>query len=213
MDNMAYLQQISSPTPQQAKSPIASLFSGRLIKILIGLAVLAILIIIIGSLIPQNSGNSERSQVEQIQLRSSNLIKTIGTYNKSLKSSSLRSTGQSLSSVLAETNRNLAALLKSDYSVSEEEKESASSLSKDTKTSEENYINKLNQTLENARLNANLDRTYARQMALETAILSSLESSLLAKTSNNNLKTILTTSLNNLSPLHNAFDNFTDNNI
>lgn len=210
MDNMAYLQQIATPSGQPPKSPLSSLMNGKMIKILIALAILAILIIIIGTITSSGGGNSERSQVEQIQLRSSNLIKTINTYNKSLKSSSLRSTGQSLSTVLTETNRELSSLLKSDYAVSDE---SDTSLSSETKSSEEDYINKVNTTLENARLNANLDRTYARQMALEISLLSSLESSLLEKTSKAPLKNILTTSLNNLSPLHTSFDSFTDSNL
>ena len=211
MDNMAYLQQIATPTDQKPKSPLSSLMSGKMIKILIALAALAILIIIIGTIVSSsNSSNSERSKVEQVQLRSSNLIKTINTYNKSLKSSSLRSTGQSLSAVLTETNRELSNLLKSDYAVTDE---SDTSLSKETKTSEENYINKVNGDLETARLNANLDRTYARQMALEISLLSSLESSLLEKTSNASLKNILATSLNNLSPLRTAFDSFSDSNL
>lgn len=210
MDNMAYLQQIATPSGQPQKSPLSSLMNGKMIKILIALAILAILIIIIGAITSSGGGNSERSQVEQIQLRSSNLIKTINTYNKSLKSSSLRSTGQSLSTVLTETNRELSSLLKSDYAVTDE---SDTSLSKETKSSEEEYINKVNTTLENARLNANLDHTYARQMALEISLLSSLESSLLEKTSKAPLKNILTTSLNNLSPLHTSFDSFTDSNL
>ena len=210
MDNMAYLQQIASPIEQKPKSPIGSLMSGPLMKVLIGLALLAIVIIIIGTITSgSNNGNSERPLVEQIQLRSNNLIKTITTYNKQLKSSSLRSTGQSLSTVLSETNRELTAILKSDYSIDD----SSSSASKSLKSDEDKYISAINTTLENARLNANLDRTYARQMALETSLLSSLESSLLAKTSNQSLKSILVTSLNNLSPLHDSFDNFTDSNI
>lgn len=211
MDNMAYLQQIATPTNQKQKPFGKSLMDGPLIKILIGLAALAILIIIIGlATSGGKSGNSERSSVEQIQLRSSNLIKTIGTYTKSLKSSSLRSTSQSLSTVLTATNRELTNLLKSGYAVSDE---SDTSLSQSTKSSEETYINKVNENLKNAQLNANLDRTYARQMALEVSLLSSLESSLLEKTSNSSLKSILATSLNNLSPLRTAFDSFTDSNL
>ncbi len=209
MDKMAYLQQIATPD-QSPKPSKLSLTSGPLPKILIGLAALAILIIIVGLLTSGGGGTSERSQVEQIQLRSSNLIKTITTYNKSLKSSSLRSSGQSLSNVLTETNRELTNILKSDYAATDE---SDTTLSATTKTSEQNYIKKVNETLETARLNANLDRTYARQMALEVSLLSSLESSLLEKTSNTSLKNILNTSLKNLSSLHTSFDSFTDANL
>lgn len=208
MDNMAYLQQIATP-PKKEKTSIGSLMNGPLFKVLIGVGILAIIIIIVG-IATSGHKTTERPLVEQIQLRSANLIKTIGTYNKKLKSSTLRSYGQSLSAVLNETDHELTTLMKSDYPATEDEDNADS---KSLKTSEQNYINKVNETLETARLNAVLDRTYANQMALEISLLSSLESSLIAETSNDTLKSYLSTSINNLSALHNSFDNFSDSNI
>ena len=210
MDNMAYLQQISAPPAPKKTSLFSSLMDGPLFKILVALGVLAIIIIIVGIITSGGSNSpSERSLVEQTQLRSTSLMKTIDTFNKRLKSSSLRSSGQSLHTVLSETDRNLSAILKSDFSSDD----SSSSASADLKSSEDAHIAEVNNTLENARLNASLDRTYARQMALEISLLISLESSALSGTSKSNLRSALESSIKNLSALHSAFDNFSDSNI
>ena len=61
---MAYLQQIATPTPTKKAGPLGDLLNGPLFKVLIGLAVLAIVIIIIGI---ATSGSGETGNHYEIQ--------------------------------------------------------------------------------------------------------------------------------------------------
>ena len=63
-------------------------------------------------------------------------------------------------------------------------------------------------TLENGRLNAILDRVYAREFAYQIAMLIALEQETYSKTKKENLRSVLTSSMNNLDSLHTQFDDF-----
>ena len=198
MDNISYLKSISAK-PQKTTSP---LFSKKFLIPLIAVAVISILIIIFGSL----SGSTPKNLDTTVRLnnRTTNLIKTLSTYNKSLKSSELRAMGASLSSVLQNTTAPLADSVKNDFG----------KVSKDTTdkiaAEETEYITNVNNTLEDARLNAILDRTYAREMAYQAAMLRSLQQECVSSTKNDTLKSSLESSIDSLDNLYNQLSKFSD---
>ena len=210
MNNKEYLEQISAQTRpvKTGKGPFGLEFNAKTIKILIGVAVAALLIIIIGAI--SGSGgdkNSERDYVDQIYLRSNNLMSAISNYNKRVKSSELRSMGNSLNAVLAELNFNITTILKEDFAA-----KSVGKPDKDkTQTTEDAIAEELNETLENARLNGVLDRTYAREFAYQIGLLESLESETVAKKEKETLINMLTASEENLEQLYDQFNNFAAN--
>ena len=208
MDNKAYLEQISSEarTTKASKMPFGLNISPKLLKLLIGGFIAAILIIIIGA-IAGSGGSSERDYLDKIFLRTANLSSSISDYNKRVKSSELRSMGNSLNAVLTETNYSVGNILKNDFGVSSPNKPA----NEKTETEETEWIDGLNQDLENGRLNGVLDRVYSRDLAYEIGILISLESETVAKSKNDTVKTSLTSSMDNLSKLYDQFNDFEAN--
>lgn len=203
MDKMAYLQEISA---KPSKSPLLSsegFFSKKVLIPLAAVAVFAIIIIIVG----MATGGTPKSLESTLRLnnRTSNLIATLNTYNKNLKSSELRSMGSSLLSVLQSTQTPLADSVQNDFGKINKSTE------EDLAAEETEYITNVNTTLENARLNGTLDRVYAREIAYQIAMLRALQQECAESTTNDALKTSLTTSMVSLNNLYTQFTNFSSN--
>lgn len=200
MNNVDYLNQISASTKPTTKSN--SLLSSKpLIIGLIAAAVLSIIIIIVG--IINNNSTSDTSLLTQLGLRLDNLNAAIETYNPHIKSSSLRSSGVSLASVLESTSLNLKPIL-------EQEKIDLDKADKKVLESETTLSDSFNNSLEAGKLNGILDRTYASEMALQISLLISLESELYNHTKDDSLKSILSSSFDNLKTLYPNFNDFSD---
>ncbi|MBQ3326064.1 hypothetical protein IJG79_02890 [Candidatus Saccharibacteria bacterium] len=212
MDNKEYLESIAKDTRSAGPAKTGAFSIGSLTippvfkKILLGigiaLVVLLIVAIIVG--IAGSGGNKERDYIDKIYLRSSHLVKETGTYNKLVKSSQLRSMGTSLLAVLNETQFSMSNILKNDFGAT-----TPDTPENEKTTEEENavmveYLN----TLENARLNGTLDRVYARELTYQIGMLLSLEHEAYANTKKDNLKSALTTSMNNLNQLYTQFGDF-----
>ena len=210
MSNLEYLNQISAsnrtPGAKKGGFSLGNLnFSPTLVKVLIGGAILTVIMIIVGSILGGGSGApKERDTLDRISLRSGYLITTIKDYNKQIKSSELRSIAASMSSALTETNSTINNILKDEYDAKSNKPDKES-----TGTDEEALYNELNETLENARLNGLLDRTFAREMAYQASMMESLESDVLARTKKQSLLDYLPKSMNNFNTLSSDFDNFT----
>ena len=174
--------------------------SPKILLILGGVAILAIIIIIVGML--SGSGTSGVDLVSKINVRSDNLIATINTYNQQVKSSELRSIASSLSSVLTETSSKTSELLNSVYN----QKKVSDSITKKETT----YIEEVDADLEAARLNGLLDRNFARQLTLQTGLLLSIESECLSKTKNNDVKNVVSNSYANLATIYETLSNYSD---
>lgn len=207
MDNKAYLEQISSEA--RPLKPTKSLFgfniSPKMLKIIIGIVVATVIIMIFGGILSSlGNKNSERDYLDKIYIRTDNLMVSISNYNNLVKSSELRSMGNSLNAVLVQTNYEVLNYLKENYELTNYKPEKEQTL-----TDENTYIEELNQSLENGRLNGILDRTYAREFTYEIGMLLSLESEAIANTKNENLKSILNSSHTNLEQLYPQFNNFT----
>jgi hypothetical protein len=199
MDNLSYLNQIAPKPKPILKSP-SGLFDAKTIKLII-LAVGAILIFIVAAVISSSAGQKETTLSATLLLRLNNLHSTVTTYSRDLKSSSLRATTTQLSTMLEATKNNLTAHFK-DRNIT------TTSAPQEVQKSEEEKKAALEQGLQNAKLNGQLDREFARAIALELNRLFTLEHELSNITSNEQLKTLLETSTNNLSPLATKLDEY-----
>ncbi|MBR2589163.1 hypothetical protein IKE84_02395 [Candidatus Saccharibacteria bacterium] len=208
MNNKDYLEKIAADT--RTGKPVKKGILGTISnlpsttkKLILGGIIAVFVVMIFGILLSSGDKNKEIDYVDMINLRTANIIKSIQDYNKKVKSSELRSMGNSLKAVLTETNYAIGTSLKEDFGV----KNSKPNKEK-TEEDEVAWSTEMNTELENGRLNAILDRVYARELAYQIAMLISLEQETYGKTNKDNLKNILTTSMNNLEQLHGQFDDF-----
>lgn len=206
MNNKEYLDQIASDT---AKTKATTGFFGfnispRFGKIIIGCFIAAVLIIIIGIIVGiVSGGSSERDYLDRIYLRTNNLMEAISTYNKKVKSSELRSMGNSLNAVLTETSYNTSKILEEEY-------DADAGKPKSNKIAEEEEEDKtaLMESLENARISGTLDRIYAHNFTYAISMLSNLESDAIKKAKNSDTANTLSSSKANLDKLYSQFDEF-----
>ena len=212
MDNMAYLQQISGSSSRQANRAkgISGLFSDKKIIILIGLALLAIIIIIVGSIMGGEKENPELAAVTRLDQRMTNLSKTISTYNKQVKSSELRAIGTTLSGILNNTDRDITALLKSDFKA---ETDMEKNTVKTVQAEEAAHIADVNEKLKTGRMSGLLDRVYEREITLQVALLISLETETAGETENQTLLSVISSSLESLNNIHTQLKEFSDSGI
>ena len=193
MNNLEYLNQISAaPAPSSVAKP--SLFSSLNKKVLlIIVGALVALGAVLGALSYFSSRSSEipeLSSLNSLYLRLNALSETIEAYNDKVKSPALRSSGRSLAVILENDKSSLSSLLASDYG------EKVSSLKPDASLEKESKD--LLASLEKARLNGLLDRTYANELEYAVSVLLAVESSALDKTENESLKSVLESSTSSL---------------
>lgn len=208
MDNMAYLQQIAAK-PQNSAGP-TDLFSKLFTKknlIIGGIVIAVIVVLIIGAAIikavtPKNSVNDS---LGHSITRGQNIQTTIKTYSPNLKSSDLRTMASTLNSVLEAANANLTPFLPKSS-----KKKDTPSISSSVTKEEEKNLTKLTETLETARLNALLDRTFVREITLQIAIYRSYLTETSARTDKSNLKTAISSILSDLDLVYTSFQNFSD---
>lgn len=204
MDNQEYLNQISaSVRPEKAtkKNIIASPF----FKVgIIGLVAL-IFFLILGAIL--NAGVSGiKEQCFSLKLRLDNTIEVISAYQTDVKSSDLRSSSASLSSILSNTSRELTTYITEKYNYKEK--------SVPKKLVEEATLEKddLSSELFEAKINGNLDRIYAHKMSYEISFITTNEASIINATNDETLKSLLTTSYNSLNNLREKFSDFSETN-
>ena len=207
MNNKEYLDQISAST-RPAKPANEGFFgfniSPKMGKLIIGGFIAAILIIVIGGIASMvGGGSSERDYLDRIYLRSENLMTAISSYNNKIKSSELRSMGNSLNAVLSETSYNVSTILKTDF-----EATAGTPAKEKIKTEEDEDLEALTSSLETARISGTLDRIYAHNFTYAIEMLMNLETEAIGKAKGQNTITALTTSRSNLEQLYTQFDNF-----
>lgn len=209
MNNKDYLEKIASDT-RTSKPSGKGLFGGKvnlspnMIKGLIIGAAAVFVVMIIGIILTSGDKNKEIDYVDKINLRTNNMITAISDYTKKIKSSELRSMGNSLKAVLTETNYAVGASLKEEFGV----KNTSKPNKEKTQTDEDAIAAEMTETLENGRLNGILDRVFTREMTYQIALLMSLEQETYGKTNKENLRISLESSINNLQMLHEQFDNY-----
>ncbi|MBQ3409961.1 hypothetical protein IJG66_01215 [Candidatus Saccharibacteria bacterium] len=210
MDKMAYLQQISGESSRKAKGAkkgLGGLFSGKMMWILIGLVVFAIGLIVLTSVLNGDKTNPELESATRLGARMENLTKTIGTYNKQVKSSGLRAIATSLNGIITNTNRDVSEVLKGDLKA---KTDSEKNTVKTVQAEEAANAEDLNNTLEVGRMSGVLDRVYLREMTLQVALLMGLEQEVAGQTSNGTLLTAISDSLTSLENIHTQLKDFTD---
>lgn len=201
MDKQEYLNEISASTRPVAP-PKKSIFSSKILWVILAGVVAFVILAIIGALI-SGSGSSVKDRLYALITRIDNTSAVIDEYRSDIKSSSLRSDTASLSTILSNTSKSLTdyATAKYNYkpkdvkqSVQEEE-----TLAKDALTDE----------LFKAKINGLLDDTFAHKMAYEVSIIMTREAQLMKSTSDD-LYSILDGSYQSLDILYHKFDNFSE---
>ena len=200
MDGQDYLNQISASVRPEKKSKM-SFMNSTIFKVAAGAAVAFILIAIVGGVL---GGGKEgaRGQAISLKLNLDSTLEVIAKFQTNVKSSDLRSSSASLYSVLSNTTRDLSTYIteNSNYKPKEDNKkfENDVALERDG----------LESALFEAKINGILDQVYANKMAYMISLIYSKEASLEKATSSEELKAILTSSMNSLDTLYDKFDDF-----
>jgi hypothetical protein len=188
-----YLNQIAPQTP---KKPLFRLSGLRLI-----LAVIAGLVVVVSifALVINAVSASRRHPLEQLSARLTATESIVADAQDNLKSSELRSLNRSLKIFLTNTNRDIAEpLLDSGVNVKKLDKDTVAKESGEDITSR----------LEDARLNAVYDRTYAREMAYQLETIITLMKQIYRSGGSDSLKSFLVTAYGNLEPTQQSFADF-----
>lgn len=188
-----YLNQIAPPTP---KKPIFRLTGLPLILAIVGVLVAVVAVL---SLVLNIVGNSNRQPLEQLAARLATTETIVNDAQKNLKSSELRSLNSNLKIFLTNTNRDIAEpLLSSGVKIDKMDKSIVAKESGD----------EIVERLEDARLNAVFDRTYAREMAYQLETIIALMKQIYSSTGNSSLKAFLNETYSNLEPTQKSFAEF-----
>jgi len=187
-----YLNQIAPQTnTKKFFTPSPKLFA------IIG-GILVLLVIILSITVNAIAGG-QRQPLQQLAARLSSTETVVNDAQQHLKSSQLRSLNSNLKIYLTNTNRDVAAPLLSAGVNTAKLSESVVAAESTTKLSE---------TLENARLNVDYDRTYAREMAYRLDTILILMQKIYSSTNNSSLKTFLQSAYSNLEPTQKEFADF-----
>ena len=201
MNDLEYLNQISAkPAPVQP-----TLFDKKTKLILIVAATVLLLVVILAAVAGSSSGSepTATSELSRLYQRSDTLEKTLTTYTPSVKSSALRSSAASLSTILAE----LKSTSNTYFTASGAKLEDYPLPTADSKN-----LTAMSSALESARLNGILDRTFAHELDYQIRYLIIIEDSTLAKSSDSSLTTFLKSSKASLERLRDTFASFSESN-
>jgi hypothetical protein len=182
--------------PQTPKRPLFRLSGAKLILAIAGVLVVVVaLLALVINLVTAN----QRQPLEQLSARLSATETIVTDAQKNLKSSELRSLNSSLKLFLTNTNRDITDPLRSAGV-------DIKKISKDTIAKESG--DDISARLEDARLNAVYDRTYAREMAYQLETIITLMKQIYRSTGNQSLKSFLNTAYGNLEPTQQSFADF-----
>lgn len=168
--------------------------------LIIGLIAMAGLLIVI-SAFSMLSGNNASTARLAARLSSTGTLAKNST--KNIKSTQLRATNANLSSYLTNAIRDIEPFLA---------KEGIKIKSIDKTIVASEATTELDTVLENARLNAIYDRTYAREMAYKLDTIITLMNKVNKNSSSKSLRQYLTTSVENLTPIKDSMSNFNADN-
>lgn len=203
MNDIEYLSQIAKDN-RAPKAKTAGKFpiEPKWLKI-IGIGILGVILIVILGGIISGISKGERDIIDRIYARTQNLNASISEYGDMVKSSELRSMGNSLSTVLLETGSKVAGLLTSEYGADGTDPQRP-----EITEEEAQHIAEVNADLNYGRLNGLLDRYFAREMTREIGLLKALESEATEKTKSDTVKDVMVNSWNNLNKLETQFTEY-----
>lgn len=187
-----YLEQISTAPEKPAANN--KLFFGAIIAAVLLAVVVAALLLLSGG--QQNATND----MARLSLRLKTLQGIADSSQRTIKSSSLRSINTNLSLLLTNANRDIAGPLQAS-GVNMEKLNPAIVASESGSD--------MKKRLENGRLNAVFDRTYAREMSYQLETVEALIEELQTSTSSKSTATFLATTLEQVQPIQKQFADFT----
>jgi hypothetical protein len=161
-----------------------------------GVVILLFLILVIGLIAKGASGST--SDMQHLVARLQTTATIASDADKNIKSGQLSVTNSNLDIYLTNTNRDIVAPFK-EVGVS-------SKVDKTIAAAESGTA--LSSRLEDARLNAVFDSTYAREMSYQLSTILTLMKKIYQSTGNKDVKTFLQTAYNNLLPTQQSFDGF-----
>lgn len=187
-----YLNQIAPETPK------SSPFKLSLKTVIFGAIILVILVCIV-AMVLSGVANARKQPWQKLSARLTTTQTISEDSTKKLKSSQIRSINSDLKLYLTNTKRDVAAPLgRADVDVA---KLPASVVTQENGSA-------ITERLEDARLNAKFDSTYAREMSYQLATLLALYQELYSSTGNTETKTFLKASYDNLSPIQKEFADY-----
>jgi len=191
-----YLDEISPQTQKR------SFVFGKT-RLILALAILAVVIVIILSVVAGQIGNSRKEPWERLSVRLASTAEIVESSDGVIKNSQLRSTNSNLKISLTNTTRDLAGPL---ATIGIATKKIAPSV-----VSSESNADMLAR-LEDARLNAKYDSTYAREMSFQLANILTLLRQLYTASSNETNKKFLLTTYDNFEPVQKSLADFSASN-
>lgn len=194
--SLDYLNQIA-PTASKKALP----FIGGPLKpihyIFAGLIVLLVIVLIVS--IASNAGGGAKRKLEHLAARLSTTATIVEDAESRLKSTTLRTLNSNLKLSLANTNRDIVAPLA---------RVGITTSKLPASVTEEEAATDVTNRLEDARLNAVYDSTYAREIAYQLDTTLTLMKDAYSSSKNEQVKSFLTTAYNNLEPTKEAFAEF-----
>ena len=204
MDSQDYLDQISRAArpPKQKKGGISDILSSKWTKLGAAALVLLIYIVILGSILGGKETLEEKCT--NLKLRLDGTVEAISEYQGNIKSSTLRSLSASLKGVFTNTSSGLNTYMAQQYGYEAgREKDAvkeAAALTRDELMNE----------LFEAKINGLLDRVFAHKMALEIYSVMSDEAGIANSSSDEALKSVLSSSYDSLNNLYPQFNDFSE---
>lgn len=187
-----YLDQIAPATRQKA---LPTKF------ILIGVVIAAIIAVFLFIGIALNGRPSTSEQMMKLYARLNTLQTITSTEQKSLKDTQLRTANSSLSLLLTNSIRDIGKTLTTGSS-------NGVKVPQTLTASEKAYAQKLTDKFTDAKLNVELDSTYAREMAYQLSLVHTMMKSLYNGASSNSTKMLLQQTSDTLTPLQQTFSDF-----
>lgn len=187
-----YLDSISTVPRGVKKGPPDLIFFGAIIAVLLAS-------LLLGAFVIFGRGDTTKDNWSTLSVKLVNLDKIADASQKNIASSELRATNTRLTLALTNATHDIDPFLTAHE---------VDSAKPDPKVTAKENTDELEATLEDARLNAIFNRTYAREMSyqLDTALI--LLKQLESKTKNKDQQKFLTTTYSDLLPLQERFANF-----
>ena len=214
MDNMAYLQQISSsstsPAPSNGKKINLKIDFSKLLNVWTALiAGIFVLLILVVCVVAAVLGKTEDTGDKDLLLKSYFMAYDLNNdvfsenYLENVKNSDIRNMSASFSTVLNEIAKKDEEFLKEKYDI-----DIYSMSESDIATEEQTNVTKLADTLTTGKLNGVLDRTWLREMTMQVARIRAYQSGILARVDDEEIVEFVTRTEQNLDNIYNQFHDF-----
>lgn len=191
-----YLDQIAPQAPKKS-------FSFGKGKLLILIGIIAIIIVLIMAAFVSSLNNAKKQPWERLAARLAATSEVVESSEGKIKNSQLRSTNSNLKISLTNTQRDLAKPLASA-------EVNPKKLSASIVTAESSA--EMLERLEDARLNAKYDSTYAREMSYQLSNVLTVLSQLYKTSGSESNKAFLKTTYDNFQPVQKSLSEFSDAN-